>query len=205
MGTIFELAHGSGTITTLVSANASTGNLFLEAATDAAGDLYGRSYISGAPNTAIFELVKGSTVPTTLAYFNGPNNAAVNALIADSSGNLFGATANNGANGDGAVFELAKNSSVIAALANFDDTDGTLPPSVVVNSTGDIFGVTANGGSVENVGTAFEVVHGSGVVTTVAIFNGPNGSEPAGDLVIDSAGDIYGVTNNGGANNLGPS
>ncbi len=48
-GTVFELAHGSGTITTLVSFNGTNG-LSPEASLimDSSGNLYGTTYLGGA-------------------------------------------------------------------------------------------------------------------------------------------------------------
>jgi uncharacterized repeat protein (TIGR03803 family) len=43
--------------------------------------------------------------------------------------------------------------------------------------------------------------HGAGL--TVIPFNGTNGSEPFGGVTLDAAGNLYGTTNNGGANNDG--
>src|SRR3954467_9423696 len=40
-------------------------------------------------------------------------------------------------------------------------------------------------------------------LTTLVSFNGSNGYEPAGSLLADSAGNLYGTTTRGGANNYG--
>jgi uncharacterized repeat protein (TIGR03803 family) len=46
-------------------------------------------------------------------------------------------------------------------------------------------------------------VFGQYSVTTLATFNGANGSEPPGRLVVDSGGNLYGTAYQGGANNGG--
>ena len=45
----------------------------------------------------------------------------------------------------------------------------------------------------------FEVAKGSNTITTLASFNGTNGNLPAGSLVLDGQGNLYGTTEFGGA------
>ena len=51
----------------------------------------------------------------------------------------------------------------------------------------------------------FELVKGSGgyTLSTLATFNGTNGANPAANLIADSAGNLFGTTWAGGANDLG--
>ena len=90
----------------------------------------------------------------------------------DSSGNLYGMTYSGGASGDGTVFELAKGSGTITTLASFNGADGSNPlGSLIMDSGGNLYGTTGGGGTY-NSGTVFEVVAGSGTITTLASFNG---------------------------------
>ena len=43
-------------------------------------------------------------------------------------------------------------------------------------------------------GTVFELAKGSGTITTLASFNGTNGSNPYASLIMDSSGNLYGTT-----------
>ena len=106
-GTVFELAQGSGTITTLASFNGTNGcrpdaGLVM----DSSGNLYGTTYSRSASNDGtVFELAKGSGTITTLASFNGTNGYDPQAaLIMDSSGNLYGTTSHGGASVETARF-----------------------------------------------------------------------------------------------------
>ena len=96
-GTVFELAQGSGTITTLASFGGSNGaNPFAGLIMDSSGNLYGTTESGGPPSGygTVFKLAKGSKTITDLASFNGSNGACPEAgLIMDSSGNLYGTTA----------------------------------------------------------------------------------------------------------------
>ena len=85
-GTVFEVAKGSSTITTLASFNGTDGfypdgGLVL----DAAGNLYGTAVLggpgySGASNGdgTVFEVAKGSGTITTLASFDGADGKSPN-------------------------------------------------------------------------------------------------------------------------------
>src|SRR5262249_39322694 len=123
-GTVFEIAEGSGTITTLASFNGPNGadpeaGLIM----DSSGNLYGTTVLGGpeshgtSPGT-VFELAKGSNTITTLAFI-GDGSEPSGGLIMDSSGNLYGTTERGGASDRGSVFELAKGSNTITTLVSF--------------------------------------------------------------------------------------
>src|SRR5450759_948196 len=43
----------------------------------------------------------------------------------------------------------------------------------------------------------------AGALSTLATFSGPNGSNPEGNLVFDGAGNLYGITDQGGTSGYG--
>ena len=166
---------------------------------DSAGNLYGTTgHLND--NGTIFEVSKTTGVVTTLASFPA---APVGRLLLDSAGDLFGTTAE-GADGDvGTVFELASGSSSIITLASFNGANGSTPQAgLIMDSAGNLFGTTALGGA-NNDGTVFEIVHGSGVITTLASAGPLDADGPDSDLVMDSAGNLYGTDPSGGVNGLG--
>ncbi len=206
-GTVFEMAQGSGTITTLASFNGSDGadpeaGLIM----DSSGNLYGTTCGGAFNGGTVFELAHGSGTITTLATFNGTNGMTPSAsLIMDSKGNLYGTTSQGGATfgvsdfGDGTVFELAQGSGTITTLASFNGTDGEAPDgALIMDSSGNLYSTTSEGGT-SNDGTVFELAHGSGTITTLASFNGTNGSTPLAGLIRDSGGNLYGTAYGGGA------
>ena len=112
-------------------------------------------------------------------------------IILDSSGDLFGTTLNGGANSDGTVFEVVHGSSTITTLASFNGANGLNPyGGVTLDSGGDLFGTTYQGGGSGD-GTVFEIVHGSGSITTIASFNNTNGANPYAGVIFDSTGDLW--------------
>ncbi|MFI5458070.1 MAG: choice-of-anchor tandem repeat GloVer-containing protein [Isosphaerales bacterium] len=199
-GTVFELAQGSGTITTLASFVAPNGtNPSSGLIMDSSGNLYGTASEGGASGDGtVFELAQDSGALTALASFNGTDGLdPVTGLIIDSSGNLYG-TAAGGTSNDGTVFELAPGSGTITTLATFNGANGSGPSALIMDSSGNLYG-TSSGGGTSNDGTVFELAKGSGTITTLASFNGTNGAGPSDALIIDSSGNLYGTTANGGA------
>ncbi|HET6246261.1 MAG TPA: choice-of-anchor tandem repeat GloVer-containing protein [Tepidisphaeraceae bacterium] len=204
-GTLFKIAAGTSSITTLATFPNAIGSNPNGVTLDSKGDLFGTTLYGGANNDgAVFELPQGSSTLTALAVFNGTNGASADApVIADANGNVFGTTQTGGINNDGEVFEIAAGSSSISIIASFTGTVGGNPyGSVTFDSSGNLFGTTYGGGT-SNDGTIFEVAPGSASATTIASFNGSNGRYPTAALSIDAAGNLFGDTSGGGTNNDG--
>jgi uncharacterized repeat protein (TIGR03803 family) len=76
--------------------------------------------------------------------------------------------------------------------------------SLTLDSAGNLYGTTVNGGA--KVGTVYELSPKSGAVYTEKVlfsFTGLDGESPEGGVIFDSAGNLYGTTNAGGANSVG--
>jgi uncharacterized repeat protein (TIGR03803 family) len=211
-GTVFELAAGSGTITTLASFNGTNGAILLPGGltADSGGNLYGTTALGGTNhNGTVFELAAGSGTITTIALFGGTNGANPDGgLVADASGNLFGTTSSGGAFGHGTVFELTAGSHALTTLASFNGANGAVPiGNLIADSTGNLYGATSGGGT-SGLGTVFELPAGSGTITTLASFlrakpGVPGPGSPSAGLVADASGNLFGMTSTGGANSLG--
>ena len=192
-GTVFEVAHGATTITTVVSFNGSNGSGPEDGVViNASGNLYGTTEFGGANGYGkVFELAHGSSTITQLASFtqviNGDNHAS--GVVLDGSGNLFGLSSYG-------VFELPDGNSTITLIAPYADSESRWDDPVI-DSAGDLFGIS-NGGGAQRLGAVFELAHGASKITMLASFTGPNGYGPVGALAIDAAGDLYGNTWNGG-------
>lgn len=112
-GTFFEIASGSGTITTLASFSGSGDEVSPSegVVSDGKGDLFTvTSGISGSPG-GVFELPAGSSTITEIEPYSGATTGTgARTLVADSSGDLFGMTSGGGTGG-GVIFELTPGSS----------------------------------------------------------------------------------------------
>ena len=141
-----------------------------------------------------------------------PEAAFPSGLTFDKRGNLYGVAGSDGnANLGGVLFEIPKGGTykvLYQFCQSLNDVgtclDGETPETnVVINSAGDILGTTAYGGS-GNGGTIFELTTG-GVFATLYNFCSDaypgycnDGAAPAGNLIIDGAGDLFGTTYSGG-------
>jgi uncharacterized repeat protein (TIGR03803 family) len=206
LGTVFEVARGSATITTLASFDGTHGKFpGAGLVMDAAGNLYGTAELGGASNDgAVFEVARGSATISMLASFDGTDGRVPLAtLIMDSAGNLYGTANGGGASGFGTVFELAHGSGSITTLASFNGTDGANPAGgLILDSSDDLYGTTVQGGASSD-GTVFELAQGSSTITTLASFDGSDGAAPGGSLVMDGGGNLYGTAQKGGASSDG--
>jgi uncharacterized repeat protein (TIGR03803 family) len=136
-------------------------------------------------------------------------------LILDGAGNLYGTAYQGGRPGYGVVFQLQPNSKggwtekVLHAFVN--TPAGNPVAGLVMDPAGNIYGNTMLGATqsscgggcgslfklspVSTGGWTYKVVHNFG--------QGTDGYHPTGDLILDSAGNIYGTTQAGGAQGSG--
>jgi uncharacterized repeat protein (TIGR03803 family) len=183
---------------------------------DKAGNLYGTTFVGGAYGYGVvFELTPktaGEWTETVLYSFRGGVDGGVpyySGVIFDASGNLYGTTSGGGTLNFGTVFELTPNGSswsetVLHSFAG--GKDGQAPfAGVTFDATGNLYGTTSGGGPYGD-GTVFELKHedsGAWEEGVIHAFNQTDGYVPAGGVVLDGQGNIYGVTQGGGAYKAG--
>jgi uncharacterized repeat protein (TIGR03803 family) len=187
---------------------------------DSAGTLYGTTSSGGISSFCpkgcgtVFELSPepdGSWKETVLYRFQGPPDGAGpdGGVIFDQAGHLYGTTFQGGSGNGGAVFELTPNAkggwSETIIYSFHGQYDGYLPQSgLVFDSAGNLYGTTISGGT-DLDGTVFQLKPNSNGVWTESILhnfcssrNCLDGLGPAGALVIDGSGNLYGMTSGGG-------
>jgi uncharacterized repeat protein (TIGR03803 family) len=188
---------------------------------DKAGNLYGTAYYggllsdcSGVGCGVVFELSPGSDgnwTETVLHSFTETDGALPSsALVFGADGILYGTTSLGGtttacegdpANGCGTVFQLAPSAGgwTETTLLSFDGTDGYFPQSMTYHG-GKLYGTTLLGGS-QGWGTVFEVtLRKSGATEHVihSFGSGTDATQPAGAVVFDKEGNLYGSASRGG-------
>ncbi len=213
---VFELSPSGGGWTNRViySVEASSGLTM-----DDAGNIFGAGWVYGV-NT-LFELSpngNGGWNPTALHVFNGAGHDGDEAFgtpVLDKAGNLYGTTIFGGdprcQYGCGTVYRLhpitkgkKKGEWTESILLSFrGGEDGAYPAAgIVFDAAGNIYGDTVGGD-----GTVFELLApvGSGGYKEKVLwsFNGADGFEPGDSLILDSAGNLYGTTMQGGVNTRG--
>jgi uncharacterized repeat protein (TIGR03803 family) len=183
---------------------------------DAAGNLYGTTLYGGAPGPGtVFKLAPnadGSWTESILHSFNGKDGERPEAgLIFDAAGNLYGTTSAGGAlrlcqgDGCGTVFKLTPNADgswMESILHTFiARPDGKNPyGGLTFDAAGNLYGTTNQGGAY-GLGTVFKLAanaDGSWTESVLHSFKGSNGAFPAGTLIFDGAGNLYGTTVQGG-------
>jgi uncharacterized repeat protein (TIGR03803 family) len=140
-------------------------------------------------------------------------------LVADASGNLYGTTSAGGAFACncGVVFRLSPpaaggtpwTETVLHTFQGYPSDGGVPLGSLAVDAAGNLYGTTLLGGTAQ-AGTVFRLSPpGAGQTqwteTLLYEFSGTNadGQFPYSSLVLDAAGNLYGTSFLGGANDLG--
>lgn len=90
----------------------------------------------------------------------------------------------------------------LGTLATLTSDNGIGPGDLLRDTFGNLYGVCSTGGT-NGVGTVFAVLSGSNAVVTLAVFNGTNGANPDGGLIMDRFGNLFGITQHGGATGQG--
>ncbi len=219
-GVVFELApngNGGWTQTVLhefalgeippVDGGFPTSNVIF----DRAGNIYGTTMFGSAGNCGdcgtVFELTPNGTSWTqTILYSFMAGDDGVHpqsGLIMDTAGNLYGTTSGGGPNSAGTVFELSRSGDAwtekIIYAPTVDDSIG-MYAGLAMDGAGNLYGASG--------ATVFELSpNGNGGWTpTILVTFTPkskDGFDAEGTPVLDQAGNLYGTTEWGGANNNG--
>ena len=186
-----------------------SGNLVLNARS---GKIYGAArYFSGDNTSAVFELKPPAqprepwtesviySFDDSIAFYAG-----VFSLIAGPNGRLYGTTYDGGRYEAGSVFALSLgpgnlwNKEDIYSFQSNAFFEYVLPGGLALDSAGVLYGVTGNG---DNVFSLTPPPGNSGAWTENVLHSfGSNGDGdlPAGTLVLDNNGALYGTTDQGG-------
>ncbi|MGA7683385.1 MAG: choice-of-anchor tandem repeat GloVer-containing protein [Terriglobales bacterium] len=148
---------------------------------------------------------------TTLYNFTGVSGSLPYGGLTFNGGNFYGTTMGGGSYGGGTVFELSPNGDGgwnEAVLYSFSGgSDGDTPKAPVISdSLGNLYGTASKGSSNGclygfGCGLVFELspVAGGWTETVLHTFNdNGDGAIPAGGLVMDSTGNLYGAIAEGG-------
>lgn len=173
---------------------------------DAAGNLYGAAPAGGITTGAcatsgcgtLFKVDTTGTASVLYKFTGGADGySAFAGLILDAAGNLYGASGT-------ALFKVDTSGTFTVLHTG----DGSLA-GLVRDAAGNLYGVNKGGGftggtcGANGCGIVFKL-DTLGNYTVLYSFTGaPDGAYPAAGLVLDSAGNLYGTTQGGGAANHG--
>jgi uncharacterized repeat protein (TIGR03803 family) len=177
---------------------------------DSAGNLYGTTEYGGilscqgglAPGCGtVFKLDSGSE--TVLHSFAGSPDGQfpLPGLIRDKAGNLYGTTfaGGTGPGPNGTVFKITSSGSesVLYSFTGAPNVDS--PFSVLIrDSAGNLYGTSRSGGAF-GLGSVFKLTTRGKETVLHSFTGGPDGATPFAGLILDSAGNLYGTTYDGGS------
>ena len=219
-GVVYELSPaGNGTWTETIVYNFSAPGdgvfPFGDLAIDDSGNLYGTTGNGGSVDKGtVFRLSPGAGgwTETILYDFsadrdgNGPSGVTL-----DSAGNLFGTTYRGGMHKGGRLFELSPASGLWQETVIHDfgwAIDGACPRGrPVIDSAGNLYGATYGGGT-SGEGIVYELspITGGGWKEKILHqfpYDAFDGFFPESGPILDSLGNLYGVTPDGGKLGVG--
>jgi uncharacterized repeat protein (TIGR03803 family) len=159
---------------------------------------------------AVYELSPSGLgwTETVLHGFGLPDGITPYAgLIFDNAGNLYGTTQRGGDYGMGTVYELTRPGAgwIETILHSFTGSDGDgVYAGLIFDPSGNLYGAASTGGA-DGGGTVFELtpLNGSWSISRLYAFSTGQANSPAGSLVLDATGNLYGTGSMGGAYGYG--
>jgi uncharacterized repeat protein (TIGR03803 family) len=203
LGTVFKLSpDGAETVLYSFTGGLDGGIPFGKLLLDAAGNLYGTAVVGGANKGGVaFKLTPEGT-ETVLHNFGAGSDGSgpSGGFIRGGDGVLYGITENGGSFGFGTVYSITGHGKE-TVLYSFDEkpSDGRYPSGALVqDAAGNLYGTSTEGGA-DGFGIVFKLAP-NGTETVLYSFTGErDGRYPAAPLMQDAAGNLYGVTSEGGA------
>ncbi len=178
---------------------------------DRQGNFYGSTLIGGAVNFGtVFKLAPDGTETVLHSFAGGTDGEFPKVgLVMDGRGNLYGTTGGEGGDcafGCGTVFRLSSKGKIAVLHAFTGGSDGATPDgNLILDAAGHLYGVASAGGGGRcsgGCGVVFRLAP-DGTETVLHTFTGSEGAAPTGSLIMDRAGNLYGVAASGGAGNHG--
>ena len=179
------------------------------------GNLYGTTFGGGTAKGfgTVFKITPSGTLTTLHSFCTQSvcpdGQFPQTGLLQATNGSLYGTTVSGGAYGDGTIFKLTT-SGKITTLYNVCSQSGCpdgnyLIAGLIQATDGNLYGIMDVGGA-SGGGTIFKITL-SGTLTTLYNFCSqsgcPDGQYPVGGLVQATDGNLYGTTDDGGANGFG--
>lgn len=116
---------------------------------------------------------------------------------------LYGTTARGGeVEETGTIFSIRRNGSNFKKLHDFDGRNGRHPVGELIFIDRVLYGMTTRGGD-HDLGAVYRINSDGSEFRVLHEFSGEDGAYPSGALSHDGAGNLYGMTSEGGANGLG--
>jgi len=199
-GTVYKIGP-SGHQTLYSFAGADGMNPYSSVTRDAAGNLYGTTLYGGAGSYGtIYKLDTAGHLAVLYSFTGGTDGGQPYAGVArDSAGNLYGTTLYGGAAGLGAAYKLDTTGHETVLHSFTGGADGQSPTgAVVLDPAGNLYGTAFSGGA-GAAGVVYKLDPAGNDTVLYSFMNGADGGYPYAGVIRDSAGNLYGTTQGGGA------
>ena len=173
---------------------------------DVAGNLYGTTSAGGAFDSGTVFKLDPNGNETVLYNFTGGADGwfpAEGELALDNAGNIYGAASAGGSGRFGLLFRLDAAGTETVLYTFTGGADGGGPHgSVALDAAGNLYGTAQMGGAFGS-GVVFKLDTAGNETVLHSFHAGEDGGAPVGNLLLDKAGNLYGVTFDGGSANEG--
>lgn len=181
-----------------------SGNLY---GTTARGGYTGKTCPSGKFGCGVVFKLDPSDEETVLHRFSGGTDGSGGSsdLIQDAAGNLYG-TSGGGKYGMGVAFKLDPQGRETVLYSFTGGAEGMSPGGVIRDRAGNLYGTTFWGGDTrtscaygkDGCGVVFKLDPQGKETVLYTFTGGTDGANPGGNLIQDTAGNLYGTTAYGG-------
>jgi uncharacterized repeat protein (TIGR03803 family) len=171
---------------------------------DKRGNLYGTATTSGTGyGGVVFKITPSGREKALYAFTNGNDGGSPQTgVIRDREGNLYGTTELFGRYYCGTIFKIAPDGTETTLYTFTGGRDGFFPSGLIQDNAGNLYGTTLDGGA-HGSGTVFRLAS-DGTFTVLHSFGrSRNGVQPGAGVIVDKAGNLYGTTHEGGADDAG--
>ena len=205
---MFSISSRAQTLTTLHDFRVGEGKEPGSSLALAGGAFYGVLSAGGSGFGSVYKFSNGSL--TILHSFTEKGPIPPSNLLADAAGNIYGVAYFGGTHASGMVYKVDPGGN-FSVLYNFCSTKGCLDGQypnggLAIDAAGNLYGTATSGGS-SGWGTVFRLAP-DGQETVLYNFcsvseNCPDGRNPQAPVIVDTAGNVYGSTFNGGTDFYG--
>jgi uncharacterized repeat protein (TIGR03803 family) len=170
---------------------------------DGAGNLYSTVDYGGSSFAgAVFKVAPNGTETVLYSFSGGADGAyPFSPVVRDGAGNLYGTTSMGGSANAGVVFKVDPNGTETVLHSFIGGQDGVTPiGGLLRDKAGNLYGTTSQGGT-SNDGMLFKITpRGKEIILHTFTGGTKDGKYPSyTSLLTDAQGNLYGVTEEGGA------